>query len=277
MPEVQPQERWWDNPASGRKLFTRVWMPSSPRGWVVLVHGFAEHGGRYLQVGSALAGQGIGVVCTDLPGHGRSSWRRGDCVSINDYVDELQAVVRVMCSPKQPLTVFGHSLGGLIAIRWSLNYPTTFRALALQGPLLQLGFPVPAWKRAVASGLAACWPTMSLPTGLNSAWLSHDEDVVRAYRRDPRVLRTITVRAFFAIEAASEQARQQANRLRLPTLMLWGEADRVVSVPACEQFYGALSCEKRSKTFPGCFHELHHESVRDEALQELVQWVVAHG
>jgi alpha-beta hydrolase superfamily lysophospholipase len=58
--------------------------------------------------------------------------------------------------------------------------------------------------------------------------------------------------------------------------MLWGEEDRVVSVKACAALYATLSCEKRQRTFPGCFHELHHEAVQSEVINEIAQWVKTH-
>ncbi len=277
MAEIQPQERWWDDPATGQKLLSRVWVSPKARGWLVLVHGFGEHGGRYLPLGSALAEQGIGVICTDLPGHGRSSGARGDCHSIQQHVEMLQAVARDLCGVTRSLAVFGHSLGGLIAVHWALRSPASLRCLILQGPLLEVGFRIPPWKIRLADGLARVWPAAPVPMGLNPAWLSHDEEVVRQYRRDPLIVRAMTARASVVIRMAMAQAREQAPAVTVPTLMMWGTADQVVSVPACEQWYATLICERRLKTFSGSFHELHHEAVREDARNELVQWVEAHA
>src|SRR5882724_6099377 len=58
----------------GLQLFGRTWRPESPpRATLVLVHGYAEHSGRYEYAGSSLAERGYAVCALDLRGHGRSA------------------------------------------------------------------------------------------------------------------------------------------------------------------------------------------------------------
>ena len=57
----------------GLTLFERSWLPDGPeRAVVVIIHGYAEHSGRYDHVGAALAEAGLGAWALDHAGHGLS-------------------------------------------------------------------------------------------------------------------------------------------------------------------------------------------------------------
>ena len=245
----------------------------------MLVHGFGEHGGRYDAFARQLAAQGLTVACPDLWGHGRSSGRRGDIVRFADYVEDLDAFTRQVSAPLNPaarMAVFGHSFGGLVAVHWAIQGPRPWSCIILQSPLFGVGFPVPQWKARLSRMLGEVWPTLSMPTGLNPAWLSRDLDVARRYRNDPLVHHRITARGYAALQEAMQQAGASAERLTLPTLVLYGTADRVISVAACEAFAARMTCEKRIMGFPDCYHELHHESVASDVVGRIVEWIRAH-
>ena len=59
----------------GTKLFYEYLAPEKPRGYVLLVHGFADHCGRYLGMAQQLVQRGYGVMRYDYRGHGRSDGR----------------------------------------------------------------------------------------------------------------------------------------------------------------------------------------------------------
>ena len=58
--------------ADGLRLFAQAWLPPAPRGIVALVHGIAEHSGRYGFLAARANQRGLGVVAADLRGHWRS-------------------------------------------------------------------------------------------------------------------------------------------------------------------------------------------------------------
>ncbi len=62
--------------ADGLGLFTQSWTPDQGgKGTIVLVHGYAEHSGRYAHVAEYFVQQGYNVHALDHRGHGQS---RGD-------------------------------------------------------------------------------------------------------------------------------------------------------------------------------------------------------
>ena len=58
----------------GLSLFTYCWLPDAPPHAVVqIVHGLAEHAGRYARLAGALSNRGYAVYANDLRGHGRTA------------------------------------------------------------------------------------------------------------------------------------------------------------------------------------------------------------
>jgi acylglycerol lipase len=121
----------------GLRLFEQSWLPEAePRAGVVLVPGFAEHSGRHAWTAEQLSRRGYAVHAMDLRGHGRSAGPRCFIRSFDQYLDDLDVfltLVRQRLSGK-PLILFGHSLGGLIAVRWCQT-----RGAANISPLPQAG------------------------------------------------------------------------------------------------------------------------------------------
>lgn len=280
MTGIRCLEGSWVDPSSHRRVGYRCWQPPSARALLVILHGFGEHGGRYHAVATALAAQGLWVAAPDLWGHGRSGGQRGDIEQVVQYVQQVRRMTDELFLPESGLAqyaLFGHSFGGLLAIRWALDSPPGLRRLVLQSPLLKVGFPLPRWETLAASVLARGWPTFPFSLHLDVEALSRDPAIVQAYRADPLVHHAMSARTYRSMLRVRDDVVERAASLRTPTLLLCGAADRVVSVEAAQRWFERLRCEKRSVVFPGCYHELHHEPVRDEVLQLVHDWTLADG
>jgi len=247
------------------------------RAVLVVVHGYGEHGGRYEEMADALRGQGIGVAVPDLHGHGRSDGRRGDVRDVRWCTERLRALTEAVILPafhRRDYAVFGHSFGGLVSAHWALAAAEGLRRIVLQSPLLAVGFRVPWWKAVAAGWLGRFCPTCALPMDLDAAALSHDPAVVDAYRRDPLVHNRMTARGYRSLVAAAADANRMASQCRIPVLVLYGTADRIVSVTAARRWFETVRCEKRCVAFADAYHELHHEPIRADALRAMCEWVL---
>ncbi len=275
------REALWQHPTTQRSLFYRLHQPRESRGLIVLIHGFGEHGGRYDAMASALVEHSWSVACIDLWGHGRSAGQRGDIERFTQYLDDLEALTTMVLLPstaQNRYTLFGHSLGGLLALAWAIRgVPPACRCVIVQSPLLGVGYPVPQWKTLLVGALERIWPRLSLPIGLDPTWLSHDGEVVRRYRTDPLVHHRMTLRSYVALQVAIQHAREEAHRITRPTLMMYGTKDRVISLEACQEVFHRLTCPKHLKTFEGCYHELHFEPVQTQVIDEIIAWINTHG
>ena len=72
------------------------WLPQGePTGIVVLVHGYAEYGGRYAHVAARLNSLGVAVYAEDHMGHGHSDGDRALITDFGDVVADLETLVRI--------------------------------------------------------------------------------------------------------------------------------------------------------------------------------------
>ena len=114
----------------------RAWDASGrPRRVVLIVHGYAEHGGRYAHVADALSQLGAAVYAPDHIGHGHTDGERALIRDFEHVVDDLEQVSRIAAKEQGdvPLVVVGHSMGGLLSARFAERDPATVAGLAFMG------------------------------------------------------------------------------------------------------------------------------------------------
>lgn len=248
---------------------------------VVVNHGFGEHIARYQRLGQALAGAGFHALGFDARGHGRSPGVRGDAPSYQAFLDDLRGVIAQARSelPGLPLFLFGHSFGGGLVLHYGLiAAPGEVAGVVATGAFLGLAFKPPAWKVAFGRVLGAIYPALRLPTELQSQWLSHDPEVVRAYRADPLVHTMISARLYFSLEAANAWALANAAQMRLPLLAIHGGDDHITDAQAVERYVErAASADKRFHRVPGMYHEVLNEIDAEPVYDEIVDWLRRHA
>lgn len=245
---------------------------------LLISHGLGEHSGRYAGLAEWLNRQGVAVFALDHQGHGRSEGVRGHAASFSDLVDDLEAFRREVAAeadPATPVFLLGHSLGGLIAVRHLQRYPDAGLAGAvLSAPALGIPDDVGGWRRAAAGVLERIAPALPVSARLDPDLLSHDEAVVRAFRRDPLVHRCITPRLYREMMQAMERAFQERDRMRVSALLvLIPEADRIVSPDATVRFTEQLRSAVEVRRYPGFYHEPLNERERAVVFDDLLAWL----
>lgn len=250
----------------------------TPKARVVLVHGYAEHLGRYPHVIDALTGAGYDCHALDLRGHGRSEGVRGHVLRFQDYLDDLDLFLEEL--PRDPLPCFlvGHSLGGLLSLRYVLDRPEAFAALAVSSPFLHPAADIPWLQEAVANAASHLAPTLLTKSPVDARGLSRDPAVVEAYIADPLVFKTFNARWFFQVREAQEEVLKRAGEIRLPVLMLIGSADPIAQPGRSRQVFERLgSPEKRLEVYDGFLHEVFNETGRERVVRDLVEWLGVRG
>lgn len=265
--------------SGGIRLHYKCWDVASPRGTVIVAHGLGEHSGRYEELAQDLARAGLSTFALDHRGHGRSEGRRGHVRRFADYMHDLEKFRRRAVGAvglEVPVFFLGHSLGGLILIRYLQEYPAVPAAGAvLSAPLLGLAVDVRRWKERLARFLSYTIPALPMSTRLPPEYLSHDRQVVEAYKRDPLVHDRITPRAYVEIEKGIDVALQKAPRLELPLLLLVPSNDKLVRPDLMQHFASAVGQRRRVKveTYPGFYHEVLNEKARSRVVADLLGWL----
>ncbi|MBZ0307793.1 MAG: lysophospholipase, partial [Anaerolineae bacterium] len=212
--------------SDGLKLHVQEWSIPEPKATVVLVHGFAEHIGRYVHVAEALNRAGYHVVGCDHRLHGKSEG------TPRAYVTDVDVLVRDLkqvwdnVKTDNPMFMLGHSMGGLIATCFALRYQEEMRGLVTSGAALLSRYSISLLMLSAVQFVARFAPRTPALT-LSSSLLSHDPQIVTAYDSDPLVSREPTSAATLAAFAkAGEEALKLAPTLKIPLLMLHGEQDK---------------------------------------------------
>ena len=255
----------------GIRILTRHWAADAPRAGVLFVHGLGEHSARYDHVGDQFAAAGLECFGWDHRGFGASAGERAWIDSWSHFHDDVEdrlAAVRAAV-PGRPVVLYGHSMGGLIALGYCVSDRPLPDLLVLSAPGIDdnLG----AWKRVAAPIIARVAPHLMISNGINPTMLSKDPDRQRAAREDPLMLNTSTVKFGALAFAEQSRVRAAAPRLSIPTLVIHGLADPVVPARATEPLAAIPGVTRR--TYDGVRHELHNETEGPAIMGDVLAWL----
>ena len=256
----------------GLELFISRDIPENPRAVLVIVHGLAEHSGRYDYVAEKFQNAGFGVIRFDNRGHGKSRGDRAWIESFQEYIDDANSVVNRTAEEFAgiPLFLMGHSMGGFIATGYAIKYPGKVQGQifsgAAVGPLSAFDFLRDMDYKAHGRD--------PLPNGLGHL-VSRDPAVVSAYAQDPLVLKSITTQLAGSVwKDGVAWIEANAHTINVPALILHGGDDQIVPPAASEWLYNQIaSTDKSLKIYPGLYHEILNDPEKDQVISDIVAWV----
>lgn len=261
--------------------YIRTWVPLEPTRLMVIVHGYAEHSGRYDEMAQFFAERGFAVYAFDQSGHGRTAGPRGDVDHFERLLEEVNCFVDYASEshPGLAVNLVGHSMGALVAAATTLFKAPQIERLILSGALLELGPAGRGWRLAAARLLAPFGSAVGLAAGLDPQGLSRDSEVVRRYVEDPYVKDRMSARFASGMMAMIKRVRSAAPSLDRSVLLLHGEADPIVPASGSEFFFSELSDETRSRSelhvYPNLRHEIFQEPERVEIWNQMIDWIDA--
>lgn len=266
--------------ADGVSLFWRCWLPGEPRRVVLLVHGCAEHSGRYDAVAAWLATRDTVVHAYDLRGHGRSEGSLGRRDAMTLLADDLRAVVERLRKDygDLPLLVLGHHLGGLLVLRGLAERALPADAGITSAAALEAGSGAFPRGGVALRWLARLAPGIGVATGVDPSWLSRDPDVARAYREDPEVRRRLPIAFTRSLAALMREGSAFAAGIRVPVLLLHGEADTICLPSGSRHCHAALRGGGNAlRVYPQLRHEIFNEPSGEDVLCDALQWIEDRG
>lgn len=265
----------------GPRLFLRHWRTQPAKGTIVLVHGMSEHGGRYSHFARACGEAGLELIVADLRGHGASEGHRVYVRRFGEFLDDLDRVMRFAAAKRaseSPCVLFGHSLGGLIAVRYIETRQPSLAGLVTTGAGLKATIAPPKPVFELLRLANRLYDRLPLPGLIDPNYLSRDPEVAERFTKDPLVTRGLTTQLGLAASLEMPVAIEQATRISCPTLVLHGGADRVVDKSASEALYAQLQVtNKRLRIYPGAYHELLNDINRDEVIGDIIAFCHALG
>lgn len=284
----------------------RLWLPACPpRGMVQIVHGVAEHMGRYEDTARFLTGHGFAVCGEDHLGHGRTASdgkfgyfgpKNGWSLLVRDIAQLRQRMGRRF--PGIPYFILGHSMGSFLTRTYLIQYPGTVHGAILSGTgqeapaLVSMGQALSALlcrlkgpdyvSDLVYSLSLGNYNRPFRPNRTDSDWLSRDEASVDAFLADPLCGFHPTVGMFRDMLGGIRFIGAPRNAAKMdpatPVLFLSGDRDPVGSMGAGVQRVAKLftdaGCRSLSvKLYPGARHEILNEINRREVWDDLLRWL----
>lgn len=264
--------------SGGTTLHAEVYLPAAtPVAVALVVHGYAEHCGRYREVAHTLVAAGYAVLAFDLRGHGRSTGARGTIRHFREYRDDLDVArtAAAALAPDRPLLLVAHSNGSLIALAALTDaVPFACAGAVLSSPFLALRLAVPApkiWLAKIASTVAPGFAQKNdlRPTDLTSDPAKQAERIADTLCHDVASARWFT-------ESRAAQAAVDANaaRVAVPTLWLIGGDDPIAD-PAVAEHIARKVKGGDVRVLAGYKHEVWNELERAVPLAALGEFAAA--
>jgi alpha-beta hydrolase superfamily lysophospholipase len=243
-----------------------------------MAHGVSEHSGRYAWTGKQLAARGYALYALDHRGHGQSEGARAVIDRVDNAVadlGELVALAGAEATGDEKPFLFGHSMGGFLALAFATRRQAEIRGLMLSAPVAVLEAASPV-QRVASHVLSAVAPKLGVYP-INSSTVSRDPEVVRDYDADPLNFHG-KLPARTVHEMAQEVARfpDTVPRIALPLLIQVGTGDELVPPASSELVYEWASSEDKTlKRYDGLYHEILNEPERETVVADMLEWLDA--
>ena len=262
---------------AGLELYFYCHRPAGPsKAIVILVHGYAEHSGRYAHVIDFFVEQNYTVYAYDQRGHGRSEGVRADVVKFNDHVKDLKTFVDLVRERESSDRIFllGHSTGAVISVLLAAQHAELLAGLISTSIYLRDARQIPAFLIAVAPIVAAFAPLLPVSESV-AEYVSKDPEVVENARTDPLTYHG-KVRARMGVHFLNmyKDVTTNMGNVVAPILILNGADDRLADPEGSKiLFEGIGSKDKTLRVFDGVHHEILNEPEKQMVFDEIADWL----
>jgi acylglycerol lipase len=263
----------------GLDMYARGWAPDGkPKAVLVLVIGLGEHVCRYENVAAALTRGGYALLGFDLRGHGNSGGPRGHSPSTEAFMQDIDLMFKQvqMRYPGVPQFLYGHSLGGILALNYILGRQPALAGAVVTAPGLRTALEAQKIKVMLAKVLGTLVPSVSLPSGLDANMLSHVPEVVDCYKQDPLVHDKVSFGMGKNLLEMIQWIYEHAWNLNIPLLLMHGTEDNVAYLRGSQEFAQKADGKVTFKTWDGMYHEIHNEPDQTQVFAYMLDWLEKH-
>lgn len=296
--------------SDGHELYCSLHRAENPKGHVHIIHGMAEHSGRYQDFIHLLNEQGFTVSAHDQRGHGKTAEHNGSA----GYFAENEGFLRVVEDAheaivhaqeeigKLPFTLIAHSMGSFVARRYLQLYGNQVDCAVLSGTGGHPGFSLSAGIAVAKSfsrlqGKTAINPILGklifgsynkdfLDEKSKFSWLSRKTETVAQYEADPwcgfEMANQFYVDLFEGLGIIHRMEEVRRIPKQLPVLFISGSMDPV-GAKGSGVFEAAAQFDKAGIENVKVYmaeegrHEVLHELNAETYQQVIVDWITDHG
>lgn len=252
----------------GTILAGRFDAPENPKAVVVIVHGLAEHYGRYDYLTQKLVEDGYAVCRFDHRGHGRSTGKAVYYADRTEIVKDIDVFVEAAKKefPSLPTFMIGHSMGGFGATSYGTTFPGKIDHYVISG-----GFTRD--NKGIANVDDSLDDELYVPNALGDGVCS-DPAVVKAYGEDPLVAKEISIKLFRVLNEGAQWLKEHAQTFVDPVIFLHGKDDGLVDTKDSLQSFDEIgSTDKSMRIYAGLEHEVFNEFKKDRVIRDTLEWM----
>lgn len=249
----------------------------NPKGVLIICHGFGEHTAMYQEVADVFAAADYASILYDQRGHGERCDSRayGIIPGYDSFLQDIDAVKKeaVRLYQDTPLILYGHSMGGNIAVGYLLEKGQEgFAAAVLESPWLRLYRSFPRPVVFLARTLGKISPKLAIVNKLNIGDISRDTERTGMFEQDPLYHNRISFRMFTGIHDAGERAIKDAGKLTIPVWLASAGMDKIVSSKATREFGDRANANVVFKQYEA-YHSIHNDIVREDYYRDVTEFL----
>jgi acylglycerol lipase len=270
----------------GLRLFGYDWPsyqhPDSPCAVVILLHGVAEHSGRYEHLAQFYNENDIAVISMDLRGHGLSEGKHVFMPTAEALFQDIDLLIEETKYryPSCPAILYGHSMGGNLALSYTLNrFPNAsdtcpYQGIIVSSPWIRLTrfLQPPRPINSLIRTMCRLHPSFKIPLRFDPRLVTRDEKIANAYSEDPYIRRSATLSLAHTMGGMATMLDRSTCIFNIPVLIQHGNADSLTSHNASSNF-AQRGGNIQFKSWPNCYHELHHEPEKEEIFNFTLNWI----
>ncbi|MBR8538090.1 lysophospholipase [Carboxylicivirga sediminis] len=262
--------------AADCQLFGKLWTPEkSPKAVIILIHGYGEHCSRYASFIDFFDEADFAFIGMDHIGHGQSEGKRG---TIKSYTQLLDDVGRLWAKaedlwPDIPKIIYGHSMGGNIALNFLLKHPHTIIGGIISSPWIKLVNEPGYFSKLLIKLFACLIPNVTIKSGINARHISTQHHEVTKYQNDQLNHERISFRLLNAIIRQGVWAMNAIQQLNKPVLLTHGSKDPITSCEASRQLANTNTHFIKFQEFNNVYHEVHNDAQREQLASLYTNWI----
>jgi alpha-beta hydrolase superfamily lysophospholipase len=265
----------------GAILPMRSWLPKDGpiKAVIVGLHGFNDYSNFFAVPSSYLSHHGVAGYAYDQRGFGgapgRGLWA-GSAAYTHDLADFVTEIRKR--HPGVPLYLLGESMGGAVTIvAMAGSAPPQADGVILVAPAVWGRATMPWYQRWLLAIAAHTMPWLEL-TG-KGVHISPSDNIkmLRAFSRDPLVIKGTRVDTLHGLTDLMDEALAQGGKLRLPALVQYGENDQVIPKEPTLRMLEKMPMTTRKAFYKDGYHMLLRDLHGDRPLADIAAWIDDHN
>ena len=257
------------------KLYSQTWSNGNiPRALVCLIHGLGDHSSRFDEWARLFVKQGFAVTAFDLRGNGKSEGKRGHA-SYEHLLNDIGLFVKESKKlfPKIPVILYGHSLGGALAINYTIKKQPKIAGLLTTSPWLKLYYQPAAYLLYAGKVLNHIAPSYTFKSGLTREDFNGTQVSDNVVTEDFLLHNRISVKLFFEANKYGNYALRNIYKINVPFLIIYGKDDKISSYKSCAEYVSNTGEKTKLKVFENCNHNMHIGENSLKVYKHILKWI----